>query len=115
MADILEIIIKWAIPFILSTAASAAIAYTKALRKKHTEREEEINKRIKALEDGVQSLLRSEIMRVHDKYSGPGYCPQYEKDALELAYKAYHALGGNDIATKLYNDVIKLPETEQKE
>ena len=113
LQEILEIILKWAIPFILTTSASATIAYTKALRKKQTEREEETNKRIKAIEDGIQSLLRSEIMRVHDKYFALGYCPKYEKDALELAYNAYHALGGNDIATKLYQDVKGLPENQK--
>ena len=110
MAEVLEIIIKWAIPFILSTAASAFIAYTRALKKKNTEREAEQDKRMVAMENGLQSLLRSEIIRANDKYVGQGYCPVYAKEALRRAYDAYHGLGGNDIATKLYEDCMKLPE-----
>ena len=110
MLDILEIIIKWAIPFALSTAASAAIAYTRALKKRSTEREDEQDKRMTAMENGLQSLLRAEIIRANDKYIGQGFCPIYAKETLHRTYEAYHALGGNDVATKLYEDVMKLPE-----
>lgn len=110
MAEVLEIIIKWAIPFILSTAASAVIAYTRAIKKKNTEREAEQDKRMAAMENGLQSLLRAEIIRANDKYMGQGYCPIYAKEALRRAYDAYHGLNGNDIATKLYEDCMKLPE-----
>lgn len=63
-----------------------------------------------ALENGVQCLLRAEIIRVHDKYSALGYCPIYAKEALRTAYKAYHALGGNDVATSLYEECLSLPD-----
>lgn len=102
--DIIEIILKWAIPFILSTAASAVIAYSKGAHKRASEREQ-------AIEDGLQSLLRAEIIRAHDKYMGQGFCPVYSKEALKRSYQAYHTLGGNDVATKLFEDMIKLPET----
>lgn len=111
MAEIIDIIVKWAIPFILSTAASAAIAYTRAIKKKSTEREAEQDKRMTAMENGLQSLLRAEIIRANDKYTGQGFCPIYAKEALRRSYEAYHALGGNDIATKLYEDCLKLPES----
>ena len=101
--DVAELIIKWLIPFVLSTAASGVIAYSRGIRKRNTEHE-------KAMEEGLQSLLRAEIIRAHDKYMGQGYCPVYAKEALKRAYQAYHTLGGNDVATKLYEDVMKLPE-----
>ncbi len=107
---IFDIIIKWAVPFVCSAVVSATIAYTKASRKKATEREEEYNNRMKAIEEGLQSLLRSEIIRANDKYVEQGSCPVYAKEALRRAYHAYSTLGGNDVATKLYEDVMKLPE-----
>lgn len=100
---ILETILKWAIPFICGSAVSACIAYITAIKKRNH-----------ALEDGVQCLLRAEIIRAHDKHIASGSCPIYKKEALKRAYGAYHALGGNDVATKLYEDVMKLPE-EMKE
>lgn len=109
--DIIEIILKWAIPFALSSAASAAIAYNRALKKRATEREAESDKRMTAMENGLQSLLRAEIIRANDKYMGQGYCPIYAKETLHRTYESYHALGGNDVATKLYEDCMRLPET----
>lgn len=108
--EIVEIIIKWGIPFVLSTAASAIIAYGKGLHKRLTEKEKANEEREQAMADGLKSLLRAEIIRSHDKYIGQGYCPVYAKEALKRSYEAYHALGGNDVATKLYNDSINLPE-----
>ena len=103
MHDILDLVLKWLVPFVLTTIASGAIAYSNGTHKRASDRE-------KAIEEGVQSLLRAEIIRAHDKYMGQGYCPVYAKEALRRAYEAYHTLGGNDVATKLYEDVMKLPE-----
>lgn len=71
-------------------------------------------KKTEALENGMLSLLRAEIIRQHDKYTDRKCCPIYAKDALEKAYAAYHELGGNGTITKLYNDTMALPE-ERKE
>ena len=63
-----------------------------------------------ALCSGVQCLLRAEIIRSYEKYNEKGYCPLYSKQALTTAYKAYHALGGNDVATDLYDRIMNMPE-----
>lgn len=95
---IIETIIKWAVPFVCGGVLTWAVTYIK-LRKR----------RDSALEDGLQCLLRAEIIRNHDKYIDKGYCPIYAKEALKRAYAAYHALHGNDVATGLYNEVMALP------
>lgn len=63
------------------------------------------------IEDGLQCLLRAEIIRTNEKYMFKQYCPVYAKESLKRIYKAYHALGGNDVATHLYDEIMKLPET----
>ena len=70
---------------------------------------EEQSSRISNLEGGLQALLRIEIIRSHDKYMDKKYCPVYAKESLSRAYAAYHTLGGNDVATELYHQVIELP------
>lgn len=70
---------------------------------------EELTDRISNVENGSQALLRIEIIRSHDKYMDKKYCPVYAKESLSRAYAAYHALGGNDVATELYHQVIELP------
>lgn len=61
------------------------------------------------VEDGLQCLLRAEIIRSHDKYTSRRYCPIYAKENLKRAYDAYRALGGNDVATDLYHQCMALP------
>lgn len=96
--DIFEIIIKWAIPFLCGGAVTWCAASLKMHKKRET-----------ALEQGVQCLLRAEIIRSHEKYSERGHCPIYAKEALRREYVAYHELGGNDVATRIYDEVMKLP------
>ena len=69
-----------------------------------------IKKRTTALEEGMLSLLRTEIIRQNDKYSDRGFCPIYAKDALQKEYDAYHQLGGNGTITKIFNNTMALPE-----
>lgn len=98
MKEVVMIILKWLIPAVCGGVLTGTITYIK-LRKK----------RDSALESGVQCLLRAEIIRNHDKYIDKGYCPIYAKEALKRAYAAYHNLGGNDVATQLYHQVMELP------
>lgn len=100
---IVEKILAWAIPFICGGIITGLITYIKTLKRKND-----------AVEEGVQCLLRAEIIRSHEKSMDRGYCPIYAKEALKRAYHAYHELRGNDVATRLYNEVMELP-TEVRE
>ena len=84
------------------TVANVLFTTLSARKQKRDERTEQ-------LEAGVQCLLRAEIIRSHEKYSAKGCCPIYAKEALTKMYAAYHALGGNDVATDLYHDCMELP------
>ena len=68
-----------------------------------------IKQSIKALKGGLLSLLRAEIIRSHDKYTQKGFCPLYAKEALEKAYNAYSALGGNGAMKQVYEETMALP------
>lgn len=65
-----------------------------------------------ALMLGVQSLLRESIVGNYNKYHDKGFCPIYAKESIKKAYAAYHNLGGNDVATKLYEKILDMPEEE---
>lgn len=92
---IFEKIISWLVPFLLGALASGLVLWFSG---------------IKALRDGVQCLLRAEIVRQNEKWTKAEYCPVYAKEALSREYKAYHNLKGNDVATSLYEEVMELPE-----
>lgn len=98
VVDMLELILKWAIPFVCGAAVT--FAGTMLIR-------------LQAVKNGLQCLLRAEIIRSYDKYTERKECPLYAKDSLTRAYKAYHALGGNDVATELYHEMIELPNEKK--
>lgn len=65
--------------------------------------------------DGVVSLLRTEIITAHNKYDKMGYAPIYAKENVTRLYKAYSALGGNNVGTELYNQIMAMPESRKDE
>ena len=103
----LNTIITVAVTTVVTSIVTAVITHFKSKKKQYA-------KNTKALENGMLSLLRAEIIRQHDKYTDRQCCPIYAKDALGKAYDAYHSLGGNGTITKIYKDTMALPE-EQKE
>ncbi len=88
-------------------AVLAVLAYG---YKKLLNRMTEEQKKNQAISDGVQALLRESIVGNYNKYNDKKYCPIYAKESLKKAYKAYSALGGNDVATELYRKVLAMPE-----
>lgn len=99
----LQIFLSWLIPF----ACGGAITFFVNFFFKFTKRE-------RAERDGIQCLLRAEIIKQHEKYEGQGFCPLYVKESIKKEYDSYHDLGGNGIATRLYEDILKLPEKEDR-
>lgn len=68
-----------------------------------------------AIAEGVQALLRETIVTNYNRYADKGYCPIYAKESIKRVYHAYHALNGNDVATELYNKLLKMPEERKSE
>ena len=67
-----------------------------------------------AIAEGVQALLRENIVSNYNRYLEKGYCPIYAKESIKKVYKAYADLGGNDVATGLYKDLLDMPTEPPK-
>ena len=93
-------IFKWLVPFFCGSSVSALGT---------------IWIYFKYIKDGVQCLLRAEILRQYEKWEERGYCPIYAKQALSREYRAYHKLGGNDVATEKYHEILKLPDEPEED
>lgn len=72
-------------------------------------------KKNEAIQDGVQALLRDRIIWAYNHYQDKTYCPIYAKENAKRMYDAYHALGGNDVATQLKDKLIHMPEEAERE
>ena len=59
--------------------------------------------------EAMQAVLRNDIIAIHDKYGSVGVLPIHEKSALEHTYRSYHELGGDDVATSLYLQLMSFP------
>ena len=95
----------------LFTAALAVLSW--AFRGVRTQLREE-RERNENIANGVQALLRETIVSGYNRYSDKGYCPIYAKESLKKLYKSYHELGGNDVATELYQKLLKMPENREE-
>lgn len=83
--------------------------------RKMENRLQEEQKKSDAIAEGVQSLLRESIVQNYNKYQDREYCPIYAKESIKRVYEAYHDLGGNDVATKLYHTLLDMSEEQEKE
>ena len=98
--------VEWLFTICLATLGFAWRTVSKRLKEEHEKNE--------AIAEGVQSLLRESIVTNYNRYHDKGYCPIYAKESIKKVYQAYHDLGGNDVATKLYEKMLAMPEEEDK-
>ena len=64
--------------------------------------------------NGTKMLLRVQLIDYHDKYMAKGEIPSYAYENFCEMYEAYHALGGNSMVTKMYDEIQDL-HLKQKE
>lgn len=78
----------------------------------------ELIKRVKeqeAVKEGLVALLRQALYDSYNKWSERGYCPIYAMEVTKRIYEQYHALGGNDVGTELYERLKELPTEQSSE
>ena len=63
-----------------------------------------------AIADGMQALLRASIIETYNICRARGEAPLHIKDSIRSVYASYTALGGNDVASRLYNKILDMPE-----
>lgn len=57
---------------------------------------------------GTMLLLRVQLINYHSEYMDKGEIPTYAYQNFVEMYDAYHALGGNGMVTKMYEDIKEL-------
>lgn len=63
---------------------------------------------------GTMLLLRVQLIEYHDKYTLLGEIPSYAYENFCEMYTAYHALGGNGMVTKMYEEINELHLKQKK-
>ena len=88
---------------------AGAYAILIALYKKEKQQHEEEREENKAVREGLQALLRQQIIDICLKYEERKEAPAWAKQAETSAYKAYEKLGGNDVAHAMHERFMQLP------
>ncbi|MDE5583601.1 MAG: hypothetical protein K2J08_07845 [Ruminococcus sp.] len=103
MHDILTIVVS-----ILSASGILGIGTRAILKRLKTQ-----ENRQKAVELGVQALLRDRMLHSYNKYTELGYAPIFAKENFENMYVQYHGLGGNGVMTQLHTAFMELPTDKE--
>lgn len=77
--------------------------------KEQANKVQEESRKNTALVDGVQALLRNEIIAKYNHYTDKGHIPIYGMENVLDMFNAYKALGGNGTAAKLVEALRQLP------
>jgi hypothetical protein len=105
---------EWVGPLI-SGVSLVAVAIIEAFAARERKRTKLNYTKSEAVVDGVESLLRNEIIAKYNHYSEQGYIPIYGMENVLDMYKAYKALGGNGTLTKLVDALKQLPTDSPEE
>lgn len=92
---------------IITVVAVPAVGY---LYKKY----KQTNTQQKAIELGVQALLRDRIVQSYYHYEERGWITLHGLENVNAMYKEYHALGGNGTVTALVNTIHELEVRDDK-
>lgn len=90
---------------ILAFLLQSVIKENRQLKK---EKEEKLNEKQTALENGVVCLLRVKLIEYHGKYMKLGYITSYALQNWLLMYNAYKSLGGNGMIDHMKVEIEEL-------
>lgn len=99
----LNIILKWAIPFALTGIITWIIKQLKDNKDNNG-----------AMKSGLLAIIRSQIVSKCEKYQQEGFLPEYARYCLDDLFKQYKILGGNHGIEILVNETFKLPSVKRK-
>lgn len=95
--NILQIILSYLLPTILGGIVGFVSTKLKKNKKKDL-----------AIEQGVQALLRNEIIRRYREFELKGEISILDKENLEEMFEQYKNLGGNGTVKKMMDDLLNL-------
>lgn len=97
MNEIINVITSYLIPTILGGILGFISTKLKKNKKKDL-----------AIEQGVQALLRNEIIRRYREFETKGEISIFDKENLEEMFEQYKNLGGNGTVKKMMDELLEL-------
>lgn len=66
------------------------------------------------IKSALQAVLRDRLYECYDRIDDKQYVTIQEKENFRNLYTQYHALGANGVMDALYEEVMKMPISENK-
>lgn len=109
--DLLKILLSYLIPAFLG----GILGYISTKLKRNKEEGKQQEQKQKAIEEGVQALLRNELVRRYREYETKGEMTILDKENIEAMSKQYENLGGNGTVKQLMTELLQLPTKIMKD
>ena len=100
---------EWLVKYWLEVLFGCVTAGVSIALKKISSQLKKEKVRNQAIEDGVRDILRMQILDTYERCTQVGKITVSRKDAIDSAYKSYHALGGNGTITQVHNEIMEMP------
>ena len=95
-------------PYLLTLITGYLGYQLQSLNKSNKELKKQNKEKKKATDDGICCLLRVKMIEYHDHYMKDEFISPHGLNNFILMYQSYHALGGNGMIDKMYNEVKDL-------
>lgn len=106
--DFGKLILEYWLHFLLAALSTSLTYMVLNLKKKFIRFQE----RERATENGVQALLRNEIIKTYNHFINQEFMPVHEYDNISYLYSQYKNLGGNGTIQKLMEEIEEMPVHE---
>lgn len=85
--------------------------FKKIIKRQEEEKKkrEEQEKKSKAIENGVQALLRNELIKNFREYKMKGAATLLDKENMEHMFTEYFNLGGNGMIQEVHDEFLAIP------
>ena len=100
---------EWFLQITTSLVLIIITFFTQKTLNNFTTKQDKYNKKMEASTNGTKVLLWAELARTHKKCTEGGFCTLEEKVRIKNLYSAYHEMGGNGVGTRLYEELLHLP------
>ena len=94
-------------------SASAVVALLGVMLSNRRVEKKKADDENELVKSALRALLRSELMRTHHQAVRDGHASTLDTEVMERTYQSYHRLGGNGIATNLYDEMMALPTRDE--
>lgn len=100
-----EFILKYWVEVLLTAVCSFVTFTYKKIRERFSEQDE----KRKAIENGVQALLRNALIKEYREHKLAGFITLLDKENMEHMFTEYFNLGGNGMMHDVYEEFKEIP------